>query len=105
RQALSLVGGNDFSAVDCVFSHTGRNSAVQSNPGAGVDIENESGSYGIRNSRFLRCTMADNRGQGWVTDWTTVIGVTFEDCTFIGTTNYAIWGRARKTKLINCTVI
>lgn len=88
RQGLSWTGGNDLTAIDCQFNHTGRGK-FSSAPGAGVDIEAEVGM--IRNGKFVRCEFVDNKGCGLVADSGPSSNCTFTDCTFWGVTNWALW--------------
>ena len=90
RQGCSIVGGCNYSFTNSSFRHTGRG-AVNSAPGAGVDIEAEVQS--IRNVSFLRCEFSDNSGAGMVADSGDTDGATFTDCLFVGTTNWSAWPR------------
>jgi hypothetical protein len=51
RQGVSWCGGRGLYCADCEFSQTGRG-AVSSGPGAGIDMESESGA--CRTARFIR---------------------------------------------------
>lgn len=88
RQGLSWVGGNDLTASDCEFNHTGRGKFA-SPPSAGVDIEAEAGP--IRNGKFVRCEFVDNTGCGLVADQGNSSNCTFTDCTFWGITSWSVW--------------
>ena len=101
RQGLSWTGGNDFTAIDCKFNHTGR-SKFSSAPGAGVDIEAEMGS--IRNGKFVRCEFVDNTGCGLVADSGPSSNCTFTDCTFWGVTNWALWISKPAFKVIDSRI-
>ena len=74
RQGLSWVGGNQLYVKNCKFNHTGKGK-FSSPPGAGVDIEAESGP--IRNGVFDSCEFIDNIGLGMGAD-----SGNSGDCTF-----------------------
>lgn len=101
RQGLSWTGGNDFTAIDCKFNHTGRGK-FSSAPGAGVDIEAEAGS--LRNGKFIRCEFVDNVGCGLVADTGPSSNCTFTDCTFWGVTNWALWINKPAFKVIDSKI-
>jgi hypothetical protein len=86
RQGISWCGGRGLFCDDCEFSQTGRGT-VSSGPGAGVDMESESGA--CRNARFTRCRFTDNAGSGLIC-WEKqhVEDVLCDDCVFEGTTCY-----------------
>jgi hypothetical protein len=88
RQGCSIVGGRNYSFVDCRFDHTGK-AGLYSAPGAGVDIEAET--KPVRNLRFSRCQFSNNTGVGVVADQGDSEGAVFEHCRFVGTTNWALW--------------
>ena len=88
RQGLSWVGGNQLNVKNCKFNHTGK-SKFSSPPGAGVDIEAESGS--AKNGIFENCEFTDNTGPALVANNGSSSDCTFTDCTFWGTTSWSIW--------------
>lgn len=88
RQGLSWIGGNELTATGCRFTRTGRG-RFASAPGAGVDIEAETGV--CRNGRFVECEFVDNVGAAMVADSGDSADVRFDKCTFIGTTNWSAW--------------
>ncbi len=89
RQGCSLVGGLGYRFVRSRFSHTGR-VAIGSAPGAGVDLEAEADKL-IRDVSFVSCTFADNIGCGLVADNGDTAKISFDDCLFVGTTNWSVW--------------
>jgi hypothetical protein len=89
RQGLSIVGGRGYRFRNCRFEHTGR-AGLASQPGAGVDIEAE-GKKTIRNVEFLGCSFNDNFGCAVIADSGDCANVTFERCTFRGTTAWSAW--------------
>ena len=107
RQALSFVGGNSLIAKSCTFSHTGilkRNSTYFfSPPSAGIDLECEDAI--IKNLKFLDCVIADNTGPGLSTIGHPLKDVVFERCTFIGTTNSAVYPKSSGISFFDCTFI
>lgn len=88
RQGLSWVGGNDLEAKGCHFNHTGQ-AKFMSPPGAGVDVEASVGP--IKNGEFEDCEFIDNKGMGMVADNGNSSNCKFKDCTFWGTSTYALW--------------
>jgi hypothetical protein len=88
RQGLSWVGGNDLTAINCKFNHTGKGK-FSSAPGAGVDIEAEVGP--ISNGKFIGCEFINNVGCGVVADSGPSSNCTFTDCFFWGVTAWSIW--------------
>jgi len=103
RQGCSIVGGQDYAFEACRFNQTGR-SAVASSPGAGVDIEAEAGKK-VRRLRFADCEFADNFGQGMVADSGDSEGATFARCTFVGSTNWAIWPNKPRFRFDQCRFV
>jgi hypothetical protein len=103
RQGCSIVGGLGYRFHDCAFNHTGR-SALSSAPGAGVDIEAEGGKQN-RDFRFVNCQFANNTGAGMVADTGDSEGVTFERCTFIGTTNWSAWPNKPRFAFLGCSFV
>lgn len=91
RQGCSIIGGRGYDFVRCKFNHTGR-SAVQSAPGAGVDIEAE-GVKIVRDLTFTDCEFSNNVGCGLLAEAGDGEGAVFTHCTFIGTTSWSAWPR------------
>jgi hypothetical protein len=89
RQGCSIVGGHGYVFTDCRFAHTGK-AAIASSPGAGMDIEAEGGKT-ISGLRFRNCSFVDNTGCGMVADSGPSRDVRFDDCDFVGTTNWSVW--------------
>lgn len=102
RQGLSWVGGNNLVAINCEFSHTGKNGYVSSAPGAGVDMEAESSI--IRNGKWIGCRFFDNNGVAHLTVGD-VADMTFDACDFIGTTNWSGWFAGLRYKFSKCKFI
>jgi hypothetical protein len=84
---LSWTGGNGLTAIDCQFNHTGRG-ALSSSPAAGIDIEAEDGV--VRNGLFINCEVINNVGPGMGADSGDSADITFQRCTFIGSTKEAL---------------
>lgn len=103
RQGCSLVGGQDYVFTDCRFTRTGRG-PVRSSPGAGFDIEAEGGKL-VRNIRFIRCTFSDNAGCGVVADTGPSSDVSFDACSFVGTTSWAAWPRKPRFSFARCNFV
>lgn len=108
RQGLSWIGGNSLTAIGCKFNHTGRRVniglgiPILSSPGAGDDFEAE-GSI-VRSGDFIDCEFIDNGGSGIIADSGDVKNIRFKGCTFIGTTNFAIWSAKPNMVFEDCLV-
>lgn len=102
RQGVSLVGGRGYDFLNCDFSHTGR-SAVQSAPGAGVDIEAEGKT--VRDVTFSRCRFADNTGPGLLADSGNTELVVCTDSQFIGVSSWSAWPRKPRMRFERCLFI
>lgn len=101
RQGMSIVGGQDYRIERSSFTRTARG-AVISAPSAGVDIEAER-KKPVRNLAFIGCHFADNRGCGLVADSGDSADVTFTDCVFVGTDNWAAWPNKPGYRFDGCT--
>ena len=99
RQGLSWVGGIGLTAYNCKFNHTGK-AKVSSPPGAGVDIEAEASI--IRSGKFINCEFLNNSGCGLVADSGPGGYSTFDNCTFWGTTSWAMWNDKPKMVFNDC---
>lgn len=99
RQGCSVIGGSNFSFKNCLFNHTGKAGMVSS-PGAGFDIEAESSP--IRNLSFTNCEFSNNTGSGMGADSGDSANATFDNCRFIGTTNWSAWPRKPGFQFNNC---
>ena len=63
RQGLSIVKGFDIECRECEFDSTGMTGSYGShNPGAGVDVECETGPGTLKDVRFVKCTFKGNIG-------------------------------------------
>jgi len=102
RQGCSIVGGRNYSFVNCRFNHTGKAHLVSA-PGAGVDIEAEEKT--IRNLHFSRCEFSNNTGPGMVADTGDSKNAQFERCLFIGTTSWAAWPRKPLFRFKSCQFV
>ncbi|WP_165356411.1 right-handed parallel beta-helix repeat-containing protein [Sphingosinicella sp. BN140058] len=103
RQGCSIVGGSGYLFERCRFNHTGR-STISSAPAAGVDIEAEGGKRN-RGFRFLDCEFSNNVGCGMVADTGDSADASFTGCTFIGTTNWAVWPNKPGFRFHRCRLI
>lgn len=103
RVAASVTGGRNYSFERCKFRQTGR-AGLRSSPAAGVDIEPEGGGS-VRNIRFSDCEFSDNSGFGLVAGGGNAEGVTFANCSLIGTSNWSAWPNARKMRFTNCLFV
>ena len=101
RQGLSWVGGNGLNVKNCKFNHTGK-SIFFSLPGAGVDIEAETGP--ILNGIFDSCEFADNTGYGLFALAGDSKDCSFKNCNFWGTTNGSIWINKANYTFYNCNI-
>jgi hypothetical protein len=101
RQAFSWVGGIGLKASRCKFNHTGR-SGIYSAPGAGVDIEAETGM--IRKGIFDGCEFINNSGCGMVADNGDSRDVQFTNCIFWGTTIWSIWPAKPEYTFTSCKI-
>lgn len=103
RQGCSIVGGRGYAFVRCEFTHSGKG-VISSAPGAGVDIEAEGGKR-VRDLHFSSCEFSDNSGAGLVADSGDSEGAMFEDCRFVGTTNWAAWPNKPGFHFGRCTFV
>jgi len=103
RQGCSIVGGRGYSFTRCRFNHTGK-VEIHSPPGAGVDIESEAGKH-VGDLHFVECEFSNNTGAGLVADSGPSEGASFERCTFIGTTNWAVWPNKPRFRFIKCSFV
>jgi hypothetical protein len=87
--------------INCKFNHTGK-ARFSSSPASGFDAEAENAV--IRKGLFINCECVNNAGMGFVADSGDTEDITFRDCTFWGTTNYAIWGNKPKLKFHDCII-
>ena len=102
RQGCSVVSGGGYRFSDCTFAHTGRGT-ISSAPGAGVDLEAETGP--IRDIAFLRCRFEDNAGCGMVADSGDTAQVAFTHCVFMGATSWSAWPRKPFFRFDSCSFI
>jgi Right handed beta helix region len=102
RQGCSIVGGRGYAFSKCKFNRTGR-SAVESNPGSGVDIEAE-GKLN-RDFSFTDCEFIDNAGAGMVADSGDSEGATFTRCLFVGTTMWSAWPNKPRFRFDHCRFV
>lgn len=103
RQGVSLVGGRGYDFERCRFVRTGK-AGIASAPSAGVDIEAEQNKR-VRDISFRQCTFADNAGCGLVADSGDSAQLSFSDCTFIGTTNWAVWPKKPSVRFTRCSFV
>jgi hypothetical protein len=101
RQGLSWIGGNYLYVKKSKFNHTGKGK-FSSAPGAGVDIEAETGS--IRNGTFEGCEFINNAGCGMTAGSGNSGDCIFRDCTFWGTTNWSVWVTKPNFAFYNCNI-
>ncbi|SEE95386.1 glycosyl hydrolase family 28-related protein [Ruania alba] len=117
RQALSWTGGRGLKAVNCEFNHTGRvvntgggegdGQPLASLPGAGIDIEPESGGLCL-DATFVNCTFYNNWGAGMVTTSherpvvTNIGNISFTRCHFWGSDNWTIYSWGPTMSYRNC---
>ncbi len=102
RQGCSITGGRNYAFERCRFRHTGK-VVFRSLPGAGVDIE--PGHRLVRNISFRHCEFSDNAGPGLLAPTGNSEGVTFDGCTFVGTTSWAAWPKKPKFRFSNCLFV
>lgn len=134
RQGCSIVGGHNISFENCRFSDTGKGDITDNTPGAGVDIEPNTGRY-VSDVRFSGCYFENNIGPNLTSNvsgaarirhisfrdcvfwssisanvWVPVPGVTFTACEFRGTgagITYTASGNydPNRTRFIDCTFV
>lgn len=121
RQGFSWTGGAGLKAISCTFNHTGRaynnslKKPLSTAPGAGLDIEPESdpniNTFRIvKDGVFKNCTFENNSGAGMVADiynkeeYRIAQDVSFEDCTFWGTTYWSVWVSHPGFTFTNCRI-
>lgn len=102
RQGLSWVGGNGLNVNDCEFNHTGRG-YISSSPVAGLDIEASFGNI-VKNGSFTNCEFINNAGAGMVAHTGPSSDVSFNNCTFWGTTYWSIWVKKPNFIFNNCNI-
>jgi hypothetical protein len=104
RQGFSLVGGINWKFDYCTFEQSGKG-AVSSNPGSGFDLESEGTKY-VRRTSFKKCTFSDNTGAGMVSDTSAnTSDAYFEECIFVGTTNWCVWPNRPRFRFSRCTFV
>lgn len=103
RQGFSLTGGLGATFTDCEFARTGR-TRYRTEPAAGIDIEAEQGRI-IRDAIFVRCTVSDNAGAGFLGSVNDAERITCRDCTFVGTTSPAIYNSRPGSRYYGCTIV
>jgi hypothetical protein len=102
RQGCSIIGGQNYSFEDCKFNHSGKD-RIAGAPGAGVDIEAESGF--VRNLKFSACEFINNTGAGLVADSGDSAGASFTNCRFVGTTSWAAWPNKPQFSFADCQFV
>jgi hypothetical protein len=88
RQGLSWVGGNTLIVRNCKFRFTGQGK-FGSSPGAGLDIEAESGHCCI-NGDFVDCLFSQNGGPAVAALSGPSSDMSFTRCVFEGTKSFAL---------------
>ena len=101
RQGFSWIGGNGIFVKNCKFNHTGKGN-ISTAPGAGVDIESEISP--ISNGVFRDCEFIDNNGCGLLALTGDSRNCIFTNCTFLGSTNRAIWISKPNFTFENCNI-
>ncbi len=101
RQGLSWIGGNGLNVKNCEFNHSGK-SKFYSPPGAGIDIEAETGL--IKNGIFDSCKISNNTGVGLLALAGDSRDCIFRNCNFWGATNRAIWLNKPGYSFYNCNI-
>ncbi len=101
RQGLSWVGGNNLYVKNSKFNNTGKG-AFSSAPAAGVDIEAEVGP--VRNGVFEGCEFINNAGLGVGADSGDSGDCIFTNCTFWGTTSWALFITKPGFTFKNCNI-
>ena len=97
-----MTGGCNYTFASCHFNHTGRAGLISA-PSAGVDIEAEDKT--IRNLSFSLCEFSNNSGAGMIADSGDTDGATFDQCSFIGTTDWAAWPAKPHFRFTNCKFV
>jgi hypothetical protein len=102
RQGCSVTGGRNFRFERCRFTRTGR-AGLGASPGAGLDVEAED--WPIRDLTFSNCEFSDNRGFGLVAGTGDSERMRFEDCKFVGTTNWSAWPDRPGMRFARCLFV
>lgn len=106
RQGMSWVGGKALHMYNSIFNNTGK-AKFGSSPGAGLDIEPEQNK--LKFGYFENCEFINNLGVGVGSDGFIYGGKslfhTFNNCTFGGLTNWAIWMSKVPCSFNYCTFI
>jgi hypothetical protein len=106
RQGLSWTGGNNLRCFKTTFSETGQ-SVISTAPGAGLDIEPESGGgASCVNGYFESCIFQNNKSFGILATSTASDrisrGHVFKQCVLIGTQSPALKSPASHSRFENC---
>jgi predicted 3-demethylubiquinone-9 3-methyltransferase (glyoxalase superfamily) len=101
RQGLSIVGGIDVRLEYCELSYTGYG-GTRSNPGAGIDIEEERGV--LRNVRLKHCIIKNNWGPSFVADSGESEDVEVTDSEIIGINSWSVWVTKPNYTFKNCII-
>lgn len=103
RQGCSLTGGRNYLFSGCRFRHTGKG-RIKSAPKAGFDIEPGRGHI-ARNLSFKTCEFSNNDGVGLGANKGDSSGATFDECKFVGTTDWAAWPNKPGMRFNNCMFV
>lgn len=103
RDGISWTGGNGLYVANSEFSNTGK-AKICSAPGAGMDIEPEVGP--CQNGLFINCKFENNCGPAFVSDFHKIHtkDIYFNNCTFYGTTQCAVWANNAGITFKNSTI-
>ena len=115
RQGFSWTGGDNVFADSCKFNHTGQAwsntsttaTRLHSKPGAGIDIEPQTGSY-CNNGLFTHCEFENNVGLG-INDASVQGNVrtknfTFSNCKVVDIDDWGIWCRGDDYTFDSCKI-
>jgi len=104
RQGVSHVGGHHYTYTGCNFNNTGQ-AIFTSSPGAGLDIEAEGGKT-VHDNVWNNCTFNNQKsGVGMVANSGPSNHNAFNNCTFVGTTSFAIWPEKPYITFDQCTIV
>lgn len=108
RQGCSWTGGNNLYCFNSVFANTGQ-SRVSSAPGAGLDIEPESGGSSCTNGYFEQCAFYNNKQYALLATSTAKDRISrghqFVKCAFIGNQSPALKSPGSPARFISCHFI
>jgi len=80
RQGMSIEAGENLAFENCIFEKTHGTA-----PKSGVDIEPWNQNVVIRNIKFYKCSFKDNFGNNFLINYSKIINLVVDRCTFTAT--------------------